>query len=106
VGPYEDLVAFVKNRQAGGMATGLDAARLETQLENERQRLELAKGEVERAKLTLLNLIGMGYDLTLQLIDEMKAYEGRPPSLESIMEGAASIDRRSKPKRNGLGQPN
>ena len=46
VGLYEDLVGFVKNRQAGGMATGLDTARLETQLENERQRLELAKGEV------------------------------------------------------------
>lgn len=55
VGLYEELVAFAKNRQAGGMATGLDTARLETQLENERQRLELAKGEVERAKLTLLN---------------------------------------------------
>ena len=92
VGLYEELVAFVKNRQAGGMATGLDAARLETQLENERQRLELAKGEVERAKLTLLNLIGMGYDITLQLIDEMKVYEGRPPSLESIMD-EASVNR-------------
>ncbi|MDH5639925.1 MAG: TolC family protein, partial [Nitrospira sp.] len=55
VGLYQDLVAFVKSRQAGGMATGLDTARLETQLENERQRLELVKGEVERAKFALLN---------------------------------------------------
>lgn len=89
---YEDLVAFVRNRQAGGMATGLDAARLETQLENERQRLELARGEVDRAKLTLLNLIGIGYDLTLQLTGDMVAYEGALPSLEHVLE-AAYIDR-------------
>ncbi len=89
---YEDLVAFVKNRLAGGMATGLDAARLETQLENERQRLELAKGEVERAKFTLLNSIGIGYDVTLQLTDEMKGYDGLIPSLESALE-AASVNR-------------
>ncbi|MBS0182923.1 MAG: TolC family protein [Nitrospira sp.] len=89
---YEDLVAFVRNRQAGGMATGLDAARLESQLENERQRLELAKGEVERVKLTLLNLIGIGYDLMLHLTDDMKAYEGHLPSLDSIL-AAAHTDR-------------
>lgn len=89
---YEDLLLFVRNRQAGGMATGLDAARLESQLENERQRLELVKGEVERGKLTLLNLIGIGYDLTLRLTDDMKAYEGHLPSLESVLE-AAHADR-------------
>lgn len=89
VGLYEDLVSFIKTRQAGGMATGLDTARLETQLENERQRLELAKGEVERAKLTLLNSIGIGYDIALQLTDELKAYDGLVPSLESMTEIAA-----------------
>ena len=87
---YEDLVSFVKSRQAGGMATGLDAARLETQLENERQRLELVKGEVERAKFALLNSIGIGYDLTLELTDEMTAYEGLIPSLERAMEEAGA----------------
>ncbi len=92
VGLYEDLVVFIKNRQAGGMATGLDRARLETQLENERQRLELAKGEVERAKLMLLNTIGIGYDLTLQLTDGMKAYDGVLPTLDRALE-AAAIDR-------------
>jgi outer membrane protein TolC len=90
VGLYEELVAFIKTRQAGGMATGLDTARLETQLENERQRLELARGEVERAKFSLLNAIGIGYDLTLQLTDGMKAYEGLIPSVEQAMEEAAA----------------
>lgn len=89
VGLYEDLVAFVKSRQAGGMATGLDTARLETQLENERQRLELARGEAERAKYALLNAIGIGYDVALQLTDELKAYDGLVPSLEQTIEAAA-----------------
>jgi len=92
VGLYEELVTFIKNRQAGGMATGLDTARLETQLENERQRLELAKGEVERAKLTLLNVMGIGYDIMLQLTDDMNAYEGQLPLVERALE-AAHTDR-------------
>jgi outer membrane protein len=88
VGLYEDLVAFVKSRQASGMATGLDAARLETQLENERQRLELAKGDVERAKLMLLNSLGIGFDVKLMLADDLKGYEGVIPSLDSALESA------------------
>ena len=88
VGLYEDLVAFVKSRQAGGMATGLDTARLETQLENERQRLELTKGDVERAKLMLLNSLGIGFDVKLMLADELKGYDGVIPSLDSAMASA------------------
>lgn len=89
VGLYEDLVAFVTSRQAGGMATGLDTARLESQLENERQRLELARGEVERAKFTLLNSIGIGYGIALQLTDDLSVYYGLIPSLEGAMEAAS-----------------
>ena len=88
VGLYEDLVGFVRSRQAGGMATGLDTARLESQLENERQRLELAKGDVERARLMLLNSIGIGFDVDLALIDELKGYDGLIPSLENAMASA------------------
>lgn len=88
VGLYEDLMAFVRSRQAGGMATGLDTARLESQLENERQRLELAKGDVERAKLMLLNSIGIGFDVKLVLSDELKGYDGLIPSLDHAMTSA------------------
>ena len=90
VGQYEDLVAFVRSRQSGGMATGLDTARLETQLENERQRLELAKGDVERAKLTLLNSMGIGFEVKLMLTDELKGSNALIPSLESAMESAVA----------------
>ncbi|HKY70982.1 MAG TPA: TolC family protein [Nitrospira sp.] len=88
VGLFEDLVTFVRNRQSGGMATGLDTARLESQLENERQRLELAKGDVERAKLVLLNALGIGYDGSIILTDELKGSVEVVPTLESAMEAA------------------
>jgi outer membrane protein TolC len=85
---YKELVAFIKSRQSGGMATGLDTARLETQLENERQRLELAKSDVERTKLSLINALGINFDVKLVLTDELKAPEEPVPTQESAMEVA------------------
>ena len=85
---FEDLVAFVRKRQSGGMATGLDVARLESQLENERQRLELAKGDVERTKVILLNDLGLGFDGNIVLTDELKGSLEAVPTLESAMETA------------------
>jgi len=85
---YEDLVAYVRSRHTGGMATGLDTARLESQLENERQRFELAKGDVERAKLELLNSIGIGFEVDLILGDEMKGYEQLLPTQQVALETA------------------
>lgn len=85
---YKELVAFIKSRQSGGMATGLDTARLETQLENERQRLELAKSDVERTKLNLINALGINFDVKLVLTDELKAPEEPVPTQESAMEVA------------------
>jgi outer membrane protein TolC len=85
---YKELVAFIKSRQSGGMATGLDAARLETQLENERQRLELAKSDVERTKLILINALGINFDVKLVLTDELKAPEEPVPTQEYAMDVA------------------
>ena len=90
VGLFEDLVTFVRTRQTGGMATGLDTARLESQLENERQRLELAKGDVERAKLVLLNDLAIGFDGNIVLTDELKSTVEAMPTLESAMEAAVN----------------
>jgi len=85
---YKELVGFIKSRQSGGMATGLDTARLETQLENERQRLELAKSDVERTKLSLINALGINFDVKLVLTDELKAPEEPVPTQEYAMEVA------------------
>ena len=85
---YKELVSFIKTRQSGGMATGLDTARLETQLENERQRLELAKSDVERTKLILINALGVNFDVKLVLTDELKAPEEPIPAQDDAMEVA------------------
>jgi outer membrane protein TolC len=85
---YQELVAFIKSRQSGGMATGLDTATLETQLENERQRLELAKSDVERTKLILINAVGLNFDVNLVLTDELKAPEEPVPTQGYAMEVA------------------
>jgi outer membrane protein len=85
---YQELVAFIKSRQSGGMATGLDAASLETQLENERQRLELAKSDVERTKLILINAVGINFDVKLVLTDELKVPEEPIPTQDHAMEVA------------------
>ncbi len=85
---YKELVAFMKSRQSGGMATGLDTARLETQLENERQRSELAKSDVERTKLILINALGIDFDVKLVLTDELKAPEEPVPTQEHAMDAA------------------
>lgn len=85
---YKELVTFIKSRQTGGMATGLDTARLETQLENERQRLELAKSDVERTKLILINALGINFDVKLVLTDEFKAPEDPLPTLDYALDVA------------------
>lgn len=85
---YKELVSFIKSRQSGGMATGLDTARLETQLENERQRLELAKSDIERTKLILINALGINFDLNLLLTDELKVPEEPVPTQEYAMDVA------------------
>ena len=82
---YKELLAYMKSRQSGGMATGLDTARLETQLENERQRLELAKSDVERTKLILTNALGITFDAKLILTDELKAPVEPVPTQDNAM---------------------
>ncbi len=83
---YKELVTFIKSRQTGGMATGLDTARLETQLENERQRLELAKSDVERTKLVLINALGINFDIKLVLTDELKSPDDPLPTLDYALD--------------------
>jgi len=85
---YKELVAFIKSRQSGGMATGLDTARLETQLENERQRLELATSDIERTKLVLINALGINFDVKLVLTDALTAPEEPVPTQDYAMEVA------------------
>ncbi|WP_181416981.1 TolC family protein [Nitrospira lenta] len=86
--PFTDLLAFVKRRQGGGMGTGLDTARLESQLENERQHFSIARSDFERAKLNLLNAMGLPLDISLQLTDDFRLSAERFPSVEEAIDVA------------------
>jgi len=68
-----DLLGLVKQRQKSGVATGLDIARLEAQIANERQLVASARYDVQHAKLNLLNLLSLPYETPVALSDEFKA---------------------------------
>jgi outer membrane protein len=69
---FTEMLDLVHGRRGGGMATGLDTARLEGQLANERQQLEIAKSEGERIQANLLRAIGISYGVRLVLTDNLK----------------------------------
>lgn len=77
---FDELANLVRSRRGGGMGTGLDTARAESQLENERQHLAMARAEVERFKINLLNVLAIDYDAKLTLTDELKKTVPSPPS--------------------------
>lgn len=66
------LLDLVKQRQRAGAATGLDIARLEAQLAGERQQESASQYAVERAKLNLLNLLALPFEIKLALTDEFQ----------------------------------
>lgn len=81
----QELAVFVRSRRGGGMGTGLDTARAEAQLENERQHLTLARSEVERFKLGLINALGIQFDIRLVLTDELKSSVAHVPMLQEAL---------------------
>jgi len=85
---FEELTNLARNRRGGGMGTGLDTARAEAQLENERQQLALAKGEAERTKLVLLHAMGIPFNVRLVLTDNLKAEVSDAPGLEEALKAA------------------
>lgn len=86
----EELLALVKQRQRGGVATGLDIARLDAQIATERQLASTSRYDVEHSKLTLLNLLAIPYDIKLALTDDLKSEIGDVPDTHSAVESALS----------------
>jgi len=84
----EDLLVLVKQRQRGGVATGLDIARLEAQIANERQITSSSRYDVEHSLYTLLNAMAIPYDIKLSLTDDLKSDVGEIPSSHSAIESA------------------
>ncbi|OQW37798.1 MAG: hypothetical protein A4E19_12300 [Nitrospira sp. SG-bin1] len=60
-----ELLGTVKQRQRGGLATGLDVARLEAQLAAERQREISARYDLEHVQLSLIHLLALPVGISL-----------------------------------------
>lgn len=83
----KELLEAVRQRQRGGVATGLDIARLEAQLAAERQQGSAARYDLEHAKLSLINLLALPTEIPLILTDEwLKDVRGIPTPQEAVEE--------------------
>jgi len=67
-----ELLMLVRQRQKSGAATGMDVARLDGQLANEKQLAAVARYDTQHAKLNLMNLLNLPYETPLALQDEFK----------------------------------
>ncbi len=85
---YRLLMKQAAERKTGGLGTGLDTARAEVQLENERQRLALAKNEAEVARLNLVHTLGISFDVRPKPTDELKLLEDPLPTREQVLNSA------------------
>jgi outer membrane protein TolC len=85
-----ELLGTVKQRQRGGLATGLDIARLEAQLAAERQQTSSRRYDLERAKLNLVNLLALPTEIALALTDEWQTDVPDVPTLQGAVEAALS----------------
>jgi outer membrane protein len=85
-----ELLAIVRQRQRGGVATGLDIARLEAQLAAERQQGSSARYDLEHAKLSLINLLALPTEIPLALTDEWLAEVREVPTPQGAVEEALS----------------
>lgn len=83
-----ELLEMITQRRRGGVATGLDSARLEAQLSNERQQWSAARYEVQRAKLNLINQLAIPFEAALTLTDELQPDVRDVPGTQAAVEEA------------------
>ena len=83
-----ELLDTVKQRQQGGVATGLDVARLEAQLAAERQQGSSARYDLEHAKLSLINLLALPTEIPLVLTDKWMTDVRDVPTPQGAVEEA------------------
>jgi len=71
----KELLHLATERKVAGMATRLDVTRARVQLENERQRLLVARNDQNRARLNLIRAIGLSFNVQLVLTDELEVFD-------------------------------
>lgn len=85
-----ELLATAKVRQKEGAATGLEVARLEGQLANEQQQVIAAQAELERAKNTLSNLLGLTFEVRMTLTDQLQPQVPEAAAAQTAWEQAVT----------------
>jgi outer membrane protein len=83
-----ELLGMVRQRQRGGLATGLDIARLEAQLAAERQQSSSARYELDHAKLSLINLLALPADSAVVLTDAWRTDVPEVPLSQKAVDDA------------------
>jgi len=83
-----ELLGTVRQRQRGGLATGLDIARLEAQLAAERQQSSSARYELDHAKLSLINLLALPANSAVVLTDTWRTDVPEIPLSKKAVEEA------------------
>lgn len=101
-----ELLRLAVERKYAGMATSLDITRAEVQLENEKQRLLVARNEFDRAKLMLIRGMGLSFDLNLVLTDKLKLREMPVQTIEEALQVATEnrVELKAQKKRERLAE--
>lgn len=85
-----ELLGSVRQRQRGGLATGLDIARLEAQLAAERQQNSSARYELDHAKFSLINLLALPMNSAVALTDQWLTDVPKIPRSQEAVDEALS----------------
>ena len=88
-----ELLIVLKQRHRNGVATGLDTARLESQLANEFQLLSSAQYDRTRALLNLVTQLGVPIETPVVLAD------GFQPDVRNVSPPADAVEKRSSSGR-------
>ena len=100
----KELLRLAMQRKSVGMATKLDVTRAKVQLENEKQRLLVARNDFGSAKLNLSRGIGLSFDVKLILTDELKLVPVSPQTVDEALQVAREhrVELKAQKKRERL----
>ena len=98
------LLRLAMERKSVGMATQLDVTRAKVQLEQEKQRLLVARNDYGRAKLNLSRGIGLSFDVKLILTDELKLVPVTSQTVDEALQVAREhrVELKAQKKRERL----
>lgn len=99
-----ELLRLAMERKTVGMATTLDVTRAKVQLENEKQRLLVARNDFGSAKLNLSRGIGLSFDVQLILTDDLILVPVTPQTVDEALQIARAnrVELKAQRKRERL----